>query len=101
MKDWGLKEPIIKELPNYARVTLPHTPLASPSEAILNYLSANNMTTNRNARELTGIKSENLVKVEFYKLRDENLIERVPGLKGPKSAWQLTKKGRQEAQRFV
>jgi ATP-dependent DNA helicase RecG len=50
---------------------------------------------------MTGIKSENLVKIEFYKLRDVGFIERVPGLNGPKSAWQLTKKGRNEAKRFA
>ncbi len=40
------------------------------------------------------IRSENSVKTEFYKLRDEGHIERVPGLSGNKSAWQLTAKGK-------
>lgn len=91
MKDWGLKEPQIIEDNNYVKVILPHSPLAAPSEAILEFLENHETITNRQARELTGIKSENLVKVEFYKLRDEGLIERVPGLSGPKSAWR--KKG--------
>jgi hypothetical protein len=71
-------------------------PLASPSEAILKFLSKNEMVTNQQARDITGIRSENLVKIEFYKLADRGLLERVPGLKGPKSAWQLTEKGREE-----
>lgn len=54
----------------------------------MKFLNNNDQITNRQARDLTGIRSENLVKVEFYKLRDAGLIERVPELKGPKSAWQ-------------
>jgi ATP-dependent DNA helicase RecG len=93
MKDWGLKKPEIFEENNYLKVVLPHSPLASPTDAILEFLKNHDLITNRQARELTGIKSENLVKIEFYKLRDEGLIERVPGLSGPKSAWQLTDMG--------
>lgn len=96
MKEWGLKSPEIIEAGNYVKVTLPHIPLAAPTEAILNFLKNNEAITNHQARDITGIKSENLVKVEFYKLRDEGLLERVPGLKGPKSAWQLTAQGKSE-----
>jgi ATP-dependent DNA helicase RecG len=42
---------------------------------------------------------ENLVKIEFYKLRDAGFLEMVPGLKGPKSAWQLTELGKVEIER--
>ena len=100
MKEWGLKEPEIIEINGYVRVTLPHTPLAKPSEAILHFLTQQPQITNRQARDLTGIKSENLVKIEFYKLRDEGLLEQVPDLKGPKAAWQLTQQGKVEATKF-
>ena len=53
-----------------------------------------NSINNSQARDITGIKSENLVKVEFYKLRDEGLIEKIPELKGPASAWRLTENGK-------
>jgi len=89
MKDWRLREPQIVEDGNYVKVTIPHIPLAAPTEAILEFLRHNSTITNRQARELTGIRSENLVKVEFYKLRDENLLEMVPDLKGPAAAWRL------------
>lgn len=92
MKEWKLRNPEIIEEGNYVKVILPHTPLASPSEAILEFLAHNETITNRQARDITGIRSENLVKVEFYKLRDEGLIERVPGLSGPASAWRKVKK---------
>lgn len=89
MKEWKLKSPIIEELERNVKVTIPHTPLARPTQLILEFLKNNSTINNKQARELTGIKSENLVKVEFYKLRDENIIERVPGLEGPASAWRL------------
>lgn len=101
MKEWGLKQPEIVEERNYVKVTLPHIPLATPSEAILRFLTKNDMITNSQARDITGIKSENLVKVEFYKLRDEGFLERAPGLKGPKSAWRLTKSGNKQATTLV
>jgi ATP-dependent DNA helicase RecG len=92
MKEWRLKEPEIVEDGNYVRVTIPHIPLATPTEAILEFLKNNDTITNRQAREMTGIRSENLVKIEFYKLRDEKLLEMVPGLKGPAAAWRLKRK---------
>ena len=89
MKEWRLRQPEIAEDGNYVRVTIPHIPLAAPTEAILEFLASNQTITNRQAREITGIRSENLVKIEFYKLRDEDLLEMVPGLKGPAAAWHL------------
>lgn len=94
MKEFGLKDPTITEEGNYLKVVLPHSPLAAPTVAIMEFLDTQGEITNRQARDITGIKSENLVKVEFYKLRDEGHIERVPGLAGPKSAWQITTKGK-------
>lgn len=100
MKEWGLQSPEITEESGYVRVTLPHTSLAKPTELILSFLTKQPSITNKQARDITGIKSENLVKVEFYRLRDSNLLERIPGLEGPKSAWQLTDAGKIEAKRF-
>jgi ATP-dependent DNA helicase RecG len=94
MKDFGLKPPVITEEGNYLKVVLPHLPLAAPTVAIMDFLRQHDQITNRQARDLTGIKSENLVKNEFYKLRDEGHIERVPELAGSKSAWRLTASGK-------
>ncbi|WP_243369998.1 ATP-binding protein [Microvirga solisilvae] len=87
MKEWKLKPPQIQEDGNYVKVVIRHAPLALPTEAIMNFLAHHEEITNAQARELTGIKSENLVKVEFYKLRDQGLIERVPGKQASASAW--------------
>lgn len=77
MKDWRLKEPTLKVEGNYVKVVIAHTPIASPEETIMEFLNNNDKIKNRQARELTGIKSENKMKGIFYKLRDQNLIKPV------------------------
>ncbi len=91
MKEWRLKEPILEEDGNYFKVIIPHASLAKPEEIILEFLSKSDTIKNSQARDLTGIRSENSMKNVFYKLRDEGLIERVPGLEGKSAAWQLKK----------
>lgn len=93
MKDFGLRAPVIAERNNYVAVTLPHISLAAPSEAILRFLSKHDSIANQQARDITGIRSENLVKIEFYKLKEAGMLELIPELKGPKSAWRLTESG--------
>lgn len=94
MKEWKLQSPRIEERDNYVYVTIPHIPLARASELILKFLDNNDVITNKQARDITGIKSENSMKSEFYKLRDEGYLERVPGREGPSSAWRLTEEGK-------
>lgn len=90
MKEWKMRNPEIIEDVNYVRVVIPHASLATPQEAIMEFLAKNSMITNKQARDITGIKSENAVKSEFYKLRDAGKIEMIPELKGNKAAWRLT-----------
>jgi ATP-dependent DNA helicase RecG len=68
-------------------VTLSHTPLARPEEIVMEYLESNDEIVNRVARELTGIESENTMKMVFLKLAKAGKIERVPGKAGARSAW--------------
>jgi ATP-dependent DNA helicase RecG len=82
MKEWRLKDPIILVEGNYVKVTIAHISLATPEESILEYLNINSQIKNREARALTGIKSENVMKIAFYKLRDNNLIEPVFSING-------------------
>ena len=90
MKEWRMRSPEIFEEGNYVRVVIPHASLATPQEAIMEFLSKNDTITNKQARDITGIKSENAVKSEFYKLRDAGKIEMIPELRGNKAAWRLT-----------
>lgn len=89
MRRLRLKEPIISESENSVTINIRHDRLASPEEAVLDYLKTHNEITNRVTRQLTGINSENKVKDVFYRLRDREILERVPGKKGSASAWRL------------
>ena len=87
MKEWRLKDPVLREDGNYVSVTIPHTPLATPEEMVIEYLGKYPEIRNADAREMTGIHSENQMKDVFYRLRDKGLIERVPGKLGNAAAW--------------
>lgn len=88
MKDWKLKSPSITEQPNSLLVTIPHSPLAKPEELVIEFLLKHGSITNKQGRELTGIKSENAMKNVFYALRDVNRVVMIP--KGNKTEWRLT-----------
>jgi ATP-dependent DNA helicase RecG len=87
MQDRRLKPPLIESLDNYLKVTIAHAPLASPEEAVIEFMKTNAEITNRQARELTGIKSENQMKEVLYRLRDQGVIYLDPHLKGNKATW--------------
>lgn len=91
MEALRLKPPVILEKENSVLVTIPHESLASPEELVLDYLKENIEITNRIAREVTGIKSENTMKNVFLRLKERNFIEPIPGRKGAASAWQIKK----------
>jgi ATP-dependent DNA helicase RecG len=92
MSDLNLSEPEIKEENNYVKVILRHEPIASPTEIVLKHLEKNTTITNRELRELTGIRSESKALNIFRKLSEKNMIERVKGLAGKASAWKLKRK---------
>lgn len=87
MLEAKLKEPRFDVDGNYFVVTLPHERLARPEEVVMEYLESHSEITNKIARNLTGIQSENSMKEVFYSLRDVNKLERVPGKNGNKAAW--------------
>lgn len=83
-----LKVPEIVEGQHSVTVHIRHTPLASAQDTVLAYLDNNAEITNRTARELTGIRSENSMKNVFLSLKSRQLIEPVPGKEiGGNSAW--------------
>jgi ATP-dependent DNA helicase RecG len=92
MHQLRLKPPVIEETENAVLVRIKHEPLASPEESVMDYLGVHDVITNRIARELTGITSENSMKEVFYRLNESGLIERVPGKRGASAAWQLQEK---------
>lgn len=88
-----LRPPTISEKESAVLVVIRHEALASPEEAVMEYLETHDEIVNRVGREITGIKSENSMKNVFYRLRDRGLIEPVPGRTGFASAWQKKRKG--------
>ncbi len=87
MKEVRLKDPIIQDLKTKVVVILPHEPLASPEDQIMQYLETHAEITNEIARDMTNIKSENKVKKCFDRLREKGYIELMSNRKGANSAW--------------
>jgi len=90
MRNLRLKEPVVVEQENSVVVQIKHERLASAEDIIMEYLNNpdNKMITNRVARGLTGIRSENSMKNVLLRLRDRGLIKQVPGKSGFSSAWE-------------
>lgn len=91
MSKLRLKPPIIEETETSVIVHIRHELLASPEEAIMEYLETHDEIVNHIGRQITGIASENSMKMVFYKMRDRRLIEPVPGKSGFASAWRKRK----------
>lgn len=87
MEALRLRPPEIQERESSVVVLIPHEPLASPEEIVLDYMKHHDEINNRTARELTGIKSENSMKNVFLRLKAKNLLEPIPERKGAASAW--------------
>jgi ATP-dependent DNA helicase RecG len=91
MQKLRLRPPVIEETDTSVSIQIRHDPLASPEESVMDYLHNHSEITNRVARELTSITSENSMKEVFLRLQKRGLIERVPGKLGASAAWR--KKG--------
>jgi ATP-dependent DNA helicase RecG len=77
MRDARLKPPFIEEMDNGVRVVLRHESIASAEEQIIDYIEKHGTVRNRDARELTGIESENAMKRVFERMRRNQIIEPV------------------------
>lgn len=98
MKKLKLKPPVIEQDGGYVKVVLKHEPLATPEEAILEYLLENAEIANRNAREICFIDSENKMKRILQVMVQNGLLEPVPGRTRYTAAYQLTEKGKLAAE---
>jgi len=90
MEKLRLKAPLVEERDNSVVVTLRHESLGSTEQSVMDYLESHDEITNSIGRDLTGIKSENTMKEVFYRLRNLDLLEQVPGKLGNKAAWRKT-----------
>jgi len=87
MRKLRLHDPIIVEQQSSILVTIPHQKLASPEEIVMEFLGKNSEITNREARALCGVRSENSMKAVFKRLQKREMIEPVPGRSQFKAAW--------------
>ena len=62
MKKMNLKEPEISQSEGYVWVVLKHESLGTPQELIIKFLESHELIANKDAREITNIKSENAMK---------------------------------------
>jgi len=91
MRDMKLKPPRISQDGGYVTVSLHHEPLATPEEIILDHLQKNDQITNRAARDLCFIGSENKMKGILQRLVKKGLIELVPGTTRYSAAYRLAR----------
>jgi ATP-dependent DNA helicase RecG len=87
MNELGLKEPTIQELENNVLVVIKHEPLASPEEAIMDYLESHDIINNRQARKITHISADYRVKSIFGRMQEKGMIEQVPGTRTSNTAY--------------
>lgn len=76
MERLRLAPPIIEELSDRVRVTIKHEPLASPAQAIIEYLSTHTSINNSQAREITKIPQERTIRRIFEQLLESGEITR-------------------------
>lgn len=92
MREMKLKAPIVSQSGGNVRVVLRHEPLATPEELILELLETHDQITNKEARDICFIGSENKMKRIFQRMMATNLIELVPGTTRYTAAYRLVKK---------
>lgn len=74
MEKLRLKSPEIIQNDNSVLVIIKHERLASPEVMVMEYLKDHKLITNAQGRKLTGIKSENIMKNVFIKLREQGML---------------------------
>jgi ATP-dependent DNA helicase RecG len=89
MRTMNLKDPVVAQDEGSVTVVLKHEPLATPEEIIIEFLQKHGRITNRQAREVCFIGSENKMKRVFQKMMNQGVIERVPDTTRYTAAYQL------------
>jgi len=87
MHDLGLKEPAIFEKENSVLVIIKHEQLASPEEAIMDYLEKNPTIRNRDARKISHVRADHQMKSIFGRMVKKGMIEQVPNTRTSNTAY--------------
>lgn len=94
MHQLGLREPKIEERDSDVLVIIRHEALASPEQAIMQYLEKNKTIRNKKAREITYIKDSDKMKRILREMAIRGEIESVPGARFGGMAYQKKQKPR-------
>ena len=87
MHQLGLKAPIITEKENSVMVVIRHEQLASPEEAIMDFLEKNSTIRNAEARKVTHVRADYQIKGIFGRMVKKGMIEQVPGTRTANTAY--------------
>ena len=79
MRNMRLKDPIIEQKGNNVLVILKHESLGTPQELIVRYLESHETITNREAREICSIGSENSMKHILKRMVEAGMLETITG----------------------
>src|SRR5262249_46958615 len=92
MHQLGLKEPVIRELENHVLVIIRHEQLASPEEAILDFLQTHETIKNSESLRITHITADHRIKTIFGRMVEKGMIEQVPNTRTANTRYRLPKK---------
>jgi len=79
MRKMRLKEPTIEQSGQNVLVTLKHESLGTPQEIIMRFLQTHEKITNREAREICNVTSENSMKGILKRMVESKMIKMVKG----------------------
>ncbi len=79
MRDMRLRDPIIEQKGGNVLVTLKHESLGTPQELIMLFLESHEEITNREAREICNVGSENAMKHILKRMVEAGMLEVIPG----------------------
>ncbi len=89
MTKLGLKPPAIVEQDNSLLVLIKHERLASPEEAIMDYLTDHPSIKNKDARRITHITADYRIKTIFGRMEKADMIEQIPGTRTASTAYRI------------
>lgn len=94
MTQLGLKAPTIQERENAVLVIIKHERLASPEQAILDFLETHETIRNSEARQICHVTASYAVQGIFQRLVLRGLIEKIPGTTTVNTRYRLVAKSR-------
>jgi DNA-binding MarR family transcriptional regulator len=93
MEQMRLKPPILKQRANSVIVFIRHESIASYETLVMSYLAEHGVITSANVRRICHVELHKGYRI-LKRLQETNILERVPGASGSKTAYRKTSGGR-------